>query len=40
MNWAGFSVFLGLVTLGWVMFPYGLVILVPLAWFAWQEFKR
>lgn len=40
MNWAGFSVFLGLVTLGVVTFPFGLVILVPLAWFVWQEFKR
>ena len=40
MNWAGASVFLGLVTLGVVTFPFGLVILVPLAWFFAKEFKR
>lgn len=33
MNWAGLSVFLGLVTVGLGNLPWGLVILVPLAWF-------
>lgn len=33
MNWAGISIFLGLVTLGFVTMPYGIVILVALAWF-------
>ena len=33
MNWAGVSIFLGLVALGLTTLPYGLIVLVPLAWF-------
>ena len=40
MNWSGASVALGLVTLGVVTFPFGLVILIPLVWFFAKEFKR
>lgn len=41
MNWAGASVFFGLVTLGVLTkLPYGVAVLAPLAWFIWSEFKR
>lgn len=33
MNWAGVSVFVGLVTLGLTTLPYGLIVLAPLLWF-------
>ena len=32
MNWAGASVFIGLITLGFMTLPYGLIVLAFLAW--------
>lgn len=40
MNWGGFSVLAGLVTLGIVTFPIGLPILAFLAWMFWRDWKK